>query len=144
MGTSSNWKYILPIAVLVVASAGCRSRPRLEDVKPGMAEEEVREKLGKPSSVAERDGNKCLEYESWDIDPMWGNRTNIQVFHVRIDNGRVASYGRFCDLAGNKNTSSSELEADLKKLDQMKKDGLINESEYQKLRQQAIDKAGKK
>jgi hypothetical protein len=154
-----------PVALVVLASIGCaKPKPVFEKIGPGMTEEEVIKKLGKPSSMAMQGQTKYLEYESWDIDPWWGNRINHQVFFVRIINGKVESFGRKGDFDSTKNptkdininqkiettdkspqTSSNankfDLEAELAKLNKMKTDGLITEDEYKQLRQRAIDKA---
>jgi hypothetical protein len=144
---------------------GCaQPKPEFGNIGAGMSEAEVVQKLGKPSTIAMQGQTKYLEYESWDVDPWYGNRINFQVFFVRIINGHVESFGRRGDFNSTKNptndininqkidTTSSQgtktqpqeafdLQNELSKLEKIKKDGLITDSEYQQIRQRLIDKA---
>jgi hypothetical protein len=128
-----------------------------------MSEEAVIHQLGKPTSVSMLGNTKYLEYTAWDTDE-WGNHVNHQFFYVRMMEGKVDSFGRKGDFDSTKNPAKDininqkiensdksdkvpqaqgkfDLQIELSKLEKMKKGGLINEAEYQQLRQRAIDKA---
>ncbi len=152
------------VGLVCLVSIGCAKRPpSLDRVQMGMTEDEVVGKLGRPRSVSMQGNTKYLEYASWDIDA-WGTHINHQFFYVRVLGGKVDSFGRKGDFDSSKNPTKDininqkiettdkagkaaqaqdrfDLQVELSKLEKMKKDGLLNEAEYQQLRQRAIDKA---
>lgn len=151
------------ISLVTILALGCaKAKPTLQSIQPGMTEDAVIEQIGEPASVALHGQAKIYRYESWDMD-FYHHRTNIQEFYVRFVNGVVESFGRMGDFDSTKNPTSDininhkmttkaegdavlkssrfDLADELKKLDQMKKDGLLTQQEYESLRQRVIDKA---
>jgi len=155
-------------AALVIV--GC-SKPEVDltKISVGMTKEEAISRLGKPTRVSVLGGLEYLEYESYDAHnrPFVGVvRENYRFLFVRIVNGKVDAFGSKGDFDTTKNKTNDlhidqkittrteggasgtgaeiprfDLATELRKLDQLKKDGLITQQEFDTLRQKAIDKA---
>jgi hypothetical protein len=120
--------------------------------------------------VSVQGGTEYFEYESYDAHnrPFVGVvRDNYRTRYVRFIHGKVESFGNKGDfdttkppttrvevdkkvsidsreeVIGGKSSSpaSFDLKAELEKLDNLKKNGLISDTEFKELRQRAIDKA---
>ena len=146
------------------------SKPEVDltRVSIGMTKDEVTKNLGKPTRVSVQGRLEFFEYEAYDaasIGPATGIKHNFRHLYVRFIDGKVESFGQKGDFDSTKNptteqkidlkitggatTGSSaapavekfDLAAELKKLEQMKKEGLLKPEEYDALRQRAIDKA---
>jgi hypothetical protein len=161
---------LVPV-IAVVSLVGCfRDKPEVDLtlVSVGMEKAEVLAKLGKPTRVSLQGLTEYLEYEAfensgWD----WKGKRNFRYLFVRIINGRVESFGNKGDFDTTKTPTRRieidqqvrvdtreekalgehafgtpfDLKVELEKLDKMKKDGLLTDSEFKELRQRAIDKA---
>ena len=156
-------------AVVLVAIVGC-SKPEVDftRIAIGMTKDQVIEKFGKPTRVSVISNMEIFEYEAYDAHnrPFVGVvRDNYRRRFVRFYGGKVESFGNKGDFDSTKNPTTEQkidlkvtggatagassshspekfdLAAELKKLDQMKKEGLLTEDEYKGLRQRAIDKA---
>lgn len=162
---------LLVISALAIVMVGCfRDKPEVDltRVSVGMRKDEVIQALGKPTRVSVQGPVEYLEYESYENSGWdWKGKRNFQFMFVRIINGKVDSFGRKGDFDTTKNPTTDinvnqrieakvssttanspapqpgtfDLKAELEKLEKMKKEGLLNEQEYQQLRQRAIDKA---
>ena len=161
-----NQTIIASIALVFVACANPKAEPDLTLITVGMTKDEVTTKIGKPTRVAVQHGLEVFEYEAYDEAnrPFVGLvKSNYRYLFVRFLSGKVESFGRKGDFDSTKNPTSElkidqkitggsaaggapppekfDLASELQKLEQMKKDGLLNEDEYKQLRQRAIDKA---
>ena len=157
----------LAIACFALAIIGC-SKPEVDLTKLsiGMTKEEVIKTLGKPTRVSVIGGLEYLEYESYDAHNrpfVVVVRENYRYQFVRIVKGKVDAFGNKGDFDTTKNPTSDininqklttksdgtsstdnskfDLSAELRKLEKLKKDGLISPQEFESLRQRAIDKA---
>lgn len=144
----------------VILMVGCeKPNPDLYKIQMGMTEKDVMRKLGKPDSVSMQGNYKYLEYESYEYNQWTGVKENIRYFFVRINDGRVDLFGRKGDFNTtqhpertvnvNQNIhetgadqSPFDLDSELRKIDRLKKDGLIDESQHKQLREQALKRAG--
>ncbi len=162
--------YCIPAATAILLSTVACNKPEVDltRVSVGMSKEEVTKLLGKPTRVAVNGRTEYFEYEAYDkasIGFAVGIKQNIRQLFVRFIDGRVDSFGKKGDFDSTKNPTTEQkidlkvtggattgtsntqpaekfdLASELKKLDQMKKEGLLTEDEYKSLRQRAIDKA---
>ena len=150
------------LATALVMSMGC-SEPAFTPakVRVGMTEEQAVGVLGRPAATVVQGATTYLEYETYDQDRWFGGgrKENLQVFVVRLVGGKVDAVGKKGDLEDPKAPSTRiegyrkpgakpaataapfDLRTELEKLEKMKRDGLITESEYRDLRQRVLDKA---
>ncbi|WP_243323608.1 DUF2845 domain-containing protein [Geothrix sp. SG200] len=162
---------IMFFGAIALAMVGCfRDKPEVDltRVSVGMRKDEVIQALGKPTRMAVQGSVEYLEYESYENSGWdWKGKRNFKSMFVRIMNGKVDSFGQKGDFDYTKNpttdinvkqqieakvssttpstpstpTGGFDLKTELEKLEKMKKDGLVNDQEYQQLRQRLIDKA---
>jgi len=143
--------------ICLIATGCSKPKPAFERIRAGMSEDQVINLIGKPTTRAMQGGILYLEYKSYDYNPLidWGPK-NHDVFFVRLIDNKVESFGRKGDFDSTKNPTQEikieksvtdknafDLKAELEKLEKLKKDGTLNEAEYQELRKKLIDKAGK-
>ena len=153
-------------ALFLIACAAPKAEPDLTLISVGMTKDEVTSKIGKPTRVAVQNGLEIFEYEAYDEAnrPFVGLvKSNYRYLFVRFLSGKVESFGRKGDFDSTKNPASElkidqkitggptaagatpiekfDLATELRKLEQLKKDGLLTEDEFKLLRQRAIDKA---
>jgi len=148
--------FLLP----ALLSLGC-TRPDLDvsKLRVGMTKKEVVERVGGPKRVTEVNLNTELhEYEAY--DRYGAIKINSRSQFVRFVDGRVEAVGTAEELKAGRSALRSDaskaapaapapaapapafdLRAELEKLEKLKKDGLINEAEFQALRQKVLDKA---
>lgn len=159
-------KAFVMVCAAIVLLACNKPEVDLTKISIGMTKEQVIAQLGKPTRVSVIAGLEYLEYEAYDSHqrPFVGTvRDNYRALFVRIINGKVDAFGKKGDFDTTKNPTSDininqkvttktdsgvspeipkfDLASELKKLEQMKKDGLLTQQEYEALRQRAIDKA---
>ena len=162
---------ILFLGAVALVMVGCfldKPEVDLTRVSVGMRKDEVIQALGKPTRMAVQGSVEYLEYESYENSGWdWKGKRNFKSMFVRIINGQVDSFGQKGDFDTTKNPTTDinvkqqiemkasstapstppqqvggfDLKAELEKLEKMKKDGLLNEQDYQQLRQRTIDKA---
>jgi len=150
---------LLVLSCLTIGTSCTKAKPNFALILIGMSENDVIAKLGPPDSIAQIEDTKYLEYES-------SSDGLLADYHfVRLIAGRVDAYGRKGDFGSSKKptrdinikqkveiekseqtndstrTGKADLEAELKKYERLKKDGLLTDAEYQLLRQRAINKA---
>ena len=156
----------LPVAPVLLAAAlavatGC-SDPAFTPAKVqmGMTEEQAVAALGRPTATVVQGATTYLEYETYDQDRWFGDgrKENLRIFVVRLNGGRVDAVGKKGEFdytrgpsirtegarkpgAGAAGPGPFDLRTELEKLETLKKDGLITESEYRDLRQRVMDKA---
>jgi len=157
---------ILHIAVLTaIGLAACSTtnsgfrKPDLSKVAIGMTKNEVISALGRPDDIATDGASEYFEY-GYD-SPIDGQIGRAETYFVRLMNERVDSYGRKGDFGTTANPAvdinvkqqlesrssattekrGEDLYVKLKKLQQLRDEGLISETEIQKLKASAIEKA---
>lgn len=158
----------LALALPALVSLGC-TKPDLDVTKlrVGMTRKEVLERAGGPTRTTVTNDTEVLEYEAY--DRYGAIKINNRTQYVRLVNGRVDAFGTLEDLkAGRPSPRAQEtrlkasptareggaderaaspaalafdLRTELEKLEKLKKDGLISETEFQELRQKVMDKA---
>ena len=163
----TRYSSLLTVGLVVLVACG---KPEVDFTRlsVGMDKDQVIKLMGKPTRVAVHEGVEFFEYEAFDspaAGPNFGRKLNYRVQYVKLTNGRVESFGTKGDFGTTKNPTTEQkidlkitggtgtgtsaantaekfdLVAELKKLDQLKKEGLLTEDEFKQLRQRAIDKA---
>ena len=152
------------VALVAIGCAHPKPEPDLTQIAIGMTKDEVTSKIGKPTRVSVQGTMDYFEYEAYDERnrPFVGLvKDNFRFLFVRFKSGKVESFGRKGDFDSTKNPTSVlkvdqkvtggtapgsaqekfDLDTELRKLEQLRKDELINEDEYKQLRQRALDKA---
>lgn len=144
-------KYIF-ISVLVLALIGCATAYKINNVQLGMTKQEVIAAIGKPTSISAKDGTEYLNYRFSETDDhaFYGVTTP---YFVRLVNGKVDSYGRTGDFDSTQKPTvrietdeninvqgSGDLYTELKKLKELRDEGILTEEEYQEQKQRALSK----
>lgn len=138
---------------------GCATAGKMNYISVGMTKQEVLQVLGSPASTSAQGNAEYLNYRFSETSNQAGYGITIP-YYVRIIDGKVESYGKtgdfdstktptlrierddrieFVEPAGrNENEAESSVKERLSKLDSLKYDGVINESEYKKMRERII------
>ena len=136
--------------LLVLTLLGCAMAQRINDVQVGMTREEVISAIGKPTSISAKDGIKYLNYRfSETIDHAIQGVTIP--YYVRLINGRVDSYGRAGDFDSTQKPTvrvdteesvnfqgNDDLYNSLRKLKELRDEGVLTEEEYQEQKQKLL------
>lgn len=129
---------------------GCATSGLINKINIGMNRDEVIQIIGNPLSISAQGNTEYLNYRfSETNDDAFRGLTSP--YFVRIINGKVESFGRVGDFDSTK-TPTLKIENDtriqsnldseksntitikLKELKQMKDDGILNSSEYEKMK----------
>jgi hypothetical protein len=147
--------------VPALLSLGC-TKPDLDvsKLRIGMTKKEVLMRAGGPKRITEVNLNTELhEYEAY--ERYGAIKINSRSKFVRFVDGKVEAVGTLEELNAGRSALRPEapkaapgtpastqpaatifdLRTELEKLEKLKKDGLINEAEFQALRQKVLDKA---
>jgi len=131
---------ILILGLLVI---GCATSGVINGVNIGMTKDEVIKVMGNPVSVSAKEGTEYLNYKlsETDDDAFMGWTTP---YYVRLINGKVDSYGRSGDFDSTQKPTlrietdenikvqgSGDLYTELRKLKELRDDGILTEDEYQ-------------
>jgi outer membrane protein assembly factor BamE (lipoprotein component of BamABCDE complex) len=131
---------------------------RLNKISVGMTKEQVIAAIGEPVSKAAQGGAEVFRYHlSTPEQMMWTGGHNE--YYVRFVEGRVESFGRMGDFDSTKNPTievrtdsnvqsdskvkiddSGDLYTELKKLDELKKQGIITEQEFETQKKKLLDR----
>ncbi len=159
-----RWSPTPLFALALAATVGC-TKPDLEfgKLRIGMDKKEVVARAGQPSRTSTVNGFELFEYEAY--DRYGALKVNERSSFVRFSQGRVDAMGTREEVDPMKvpagktpeeakrgegagaaapapvPASAFDLRTELEKLEKLKKDGLITETEYQELRQHALAKA---
>jgi outer membrane protein assembly factor BamE (lipoprotein component of BamABCDE complex) len=144
------------IIAAAVSLAGCATATKISGVQLGMTKEEVIKVMGPPASVSAKGDNEYLNYSLSETDDQafYGI---TRPYYVRLINGRVDSYGRLGDFdstqkptvriekdetikADVKTSEKKDLYSELKKLKQLKDDGIITQQEFEKEKKELLEK----
>ena len=135
-------KYLFAI-VLGLALAGCATSGKINAVNIGMTKDEVIKVMGKPVSISAKDGTEYLNYKLSETgDDAFRGWTSQ--YYIRLIKGKVDSYGRTGDFDSTKTPTikiekdenikvqgSGDLYTELRKLKELRDDGILSEEEYQ-------------
>lgn len=131
---------------------GCATAYKINNVKIGMTKQEVIAVIGKPSSISAKDGTEYLNYRFSETDDhaFMGVTTP---YYVRLINSKVDSYGRTGDFDSTQKPTvrvetdenikvqdSGDLYTELKKLKELRDEGILTEEEYQTQKKKALSK----
>lgn len=131
---------------------GCANAYNINKVQLGMTKEEVISSIGKPASISAKDNTEYLNYRFSETDDhaFYGITTP---YFVRLVNGVVDSYGRIGDFDSTqkptvrietdeniKVQNNSDLYSELRKLKELRDEGILNEEEYQVQKEKALGK----
>ncbi|WP_243317626.1 hypothetical protein [Geothrix paludis] len=156
-----RWSPAAPLFALAVAAmVGC-AKPDLDfgKLRLGMDRKEVIARAGQPSRTSMVNGFELFEYEAY--DRYGALKVNERSSFVRFANGRVDALGTREEVdpakvpagrpaaepklgAGAEAAPAApafDLRTELEKLEKLKKDGLISETEFKDLRQRLLEKA---
>jgi len=133
------------ILVIFLIITGCATSGMINGVQLGMTQAEVTSIMGKPVSVSAQGGSKYLNYKlsETDDDAFMGWTTP---YYVRLINGKVESFGRTGDFDSTQKPtiriekkdditldvkSKPDLYSELKKLKELRNEGVLTEEEFQ-------------
>lgn len=117
-----------------------------------MTKEKVIAAIGNPTSISAKDGTEYLNYRFSETDDhaFYGVTTP---YFVRLVNGKVDSYGRTGDFDSTqkptvrvetdeniKIKTDGDLYTELKKLKELRDEGILTEDEYQAQKKKALSK----
>lgn len=143
-------KFIIALS-LVMALIGCASPGRLNSVQIGMTKDEVISVMGNPLSISAKDNTQYLTYKFFEtgLDANNGRKTR---YFVRLINGKVDSFGRAGDFDSTKTPTvkiekdesikvqdSGDLYTELKKLKELRNEGIITEEEFQTQKKRVLN-----
>lgn len=133
----------LIVLILGLALTGCATSGKINAVSIGMTKGEVIKVMGKPVSVSAKGGTEYLNYKLSETDDD-AFRGWTSSYYVRIINGQVDSYGRTGDFDSTqkqtikietdeniKVNKSGDLYTELRKLKELRDEGILSEQEYQ-------------
>jgi outer membrane protein assembly factor BamE (lipoprotein component of BamABCDE complex) len=135
-------KYIASLVFLFLLSSCMTPTERLNRISIGMVKGEVAAILGEPVSTASQGRTEIFSYRlSTPEQRTWTGGSSE--YYVRFVDGCVESFGRKGDFDSTKNPmievktdskvkidSSGDLYTELKKLDELKKQGIITDQEF--------------
>lgn len=135
---------------LVVLLFGCATSSKISAVQLGMTKEEVISVMGAPVSVSAKGETEYFNYAlSENSDQAFYGIT--KPYYVRLVDGKVDSFGRTGDFDSTQPTTvrvesdanmkvgdDADLYTELRKLKQLKDEGILSDTEYEELKQKAI------
>lgn len=152
-------KVIISVFFGILALTGCTApTSRLNKISVGMTKEEVVAAIGEPVSKAAQGGAEIFRYHlSTPEQIMWTG--GYDEYFVRFVAGRVESFGRMGDFDSTKNPTvevrteskvqsdskvkiddSGALYIELKKLDELRKQGIITDQEFEAQKKKVLEK----
>ena len=144
-------KFILT-TLIALFLFGCATAHKINSVQLGMTKDEVIATIGKPTSISAKDGTEYLNYRFSETDDhaFYGVTTP---YFVRLVNGKVDSYGRTGDFDSTQKPTvrvetdenikvqdDGDLYTELKKLKELRDEGILSEDEYQAQKEKALAK----
>ena len=144
-------KYLVTI-ILGLALAGCATSGKINAVNIGMTKDEAIKVMGKPVSISAKGETEYLNYKlSETDDDAFIGRTSP--YYIRIISGKVDSYGRTGDFDSTKKPTvkietdeninikgSGDLYTELRKLKELRDEGILSEEEYQTQKKKVLNK----
>jgi hypothetical protein len=148
-GETMKYFYILFLSLVITA---CATSGKINGVQLGMTKSDVIKVMGDPVSISAKDGTEYLNYKLSETDDD-AFRGWTSPYYVRLINGKVDSYGRTGDFdSTQKNTirietdenikvqGSGDLYTELRKLKELRDEGILTEEEYQTQKKRALSK----
>lgn len=151
-------KKFIALFFFSVLVTGCATAHKISAVQIGMTKDKVIKVMGRPASMSVKRGTEYLNYSLSETDDQafYGI---TQPYYVRLINGRVDSYGRLGDFDSTqkptvrietdeniktesdvKVTGNKDLYSELKKLKELKDEGIISEEEFEKEKKELLEK----
>lgn len=144
----------LVAALSTTLITGCATAHKISAVQIGMTKEEVIKVMGPPSSTSAKAGTEYLNYSLSETDDQafYGI---TKPYYVRLIDGKVDSFGRLGDFDStqkptvrvetNENikanvSSKSDLYSELKKLKELRDEGVISAAEFEKEKKELLEK----
>lgn len=132
--------------------SGCATSGKIGGVQIGMTKEEVVRVMGSPVSVSAKEGTEYLNYKlSETSDDAFRGWTTP--YYVRLVGGKVDSYGRTGDFDSTqkptikietdekvKVQNNDSLYNELKKIKELRDEGVLSEEEYQVQKKKILSK----
>jgi outer membrane protein assembly factor BamE (lipoprotein component of BamABCDE complex) len=135
-------KYLI-VLILGLALVGCATSGKINSVNIGMTKDEVIKVMGKPVSISAKGGTEYLNYKLSETDDD-AFRGWTSPYYIRLIKGKVESYGRTGDFDSTKTKTlrietdenikvqgSGDLYTELRKLKELRDEGILSEEEYQ-------------
>jgi len=144
-------KYIFTTLAAIILF-GCATAHKINSVQLGMSKDEVVSTIGEPTSVSAKDGTEYLNYRFSETDDhaFYGVTTP---YYVRLVDGKVDSYGRTGDFDSTQKPTvrvetdenikvhdNGDLYTELKKLKELRDEGILSEEEYQVQKKKVLAK----
>jgi len=145
----------LALLLSILSLSSCATSGKINNIQVGMVKSEVIEKMGSPVSVSATKGTEYLNYKlsETDDDAFRGWSTP---YYVRLVNGKVDSFGRSGDFDSTKTPTikiekdenitiessvkgNGDLYTELRKLKELKDDGIVSDEEFRVLKKKIID-----
>ncbi|WP_163321641.1 SHOCT domain-containing protein [Draconibacterium mangrovi] len=139
--------------LVVILFVGCATAKRINSLSPGMTKESVISAMGEPNSSSVTGNTEYLHYKLSETsdDALYGFYTD---YYVKVVNGKVDSYGRLGDFNTTKDptvninttskteqiTNTDKMYDELNKLRQLLDNGTITQSEFNKKKQEILDR----
>ncbi len=133
----------LILLIISIVIVGCATSGKINNVGIGMTKSEVIVVMGKPVSVSAKGDTEYLNYKlsETDNDAVSGWTSK---YYVRLIDGKIDSYGRTGDFDSTKTPAikietdeninvqgKSDLYTELRKLKELRDEGILTEEEYQ-------------
>lgn len=145
-------KNILLLVIFLIIT-GCATAGMINGVQLGMTQEEVVTIMGKPVSVSAQGGSKYLNYKLSETDDDAFRGWTIP-YYVRLIDGKVESFGRAGDFDSTQKPTirierkddvnlnvkrKPDLYSELKKLKELRNDGILTEEEFQTQKKKILE-----
>jgi len=142
---------ISSILIFGLLLIGCATSGVINGVNMGMTKDEVIKVMGNPVSVSAKEGTEYLNYKlSETNDDAFMGWT--RPYYVRLINGKVDSYGRSGDFDSTQKPTlkietdenikvqgSGDLYTELRKLKELRDEGILTEDEYQAQKEKVLN-----
>ncbi|WP_417436851.1 SHOCT domain-containing protein [Idiomarina abyssalis] len=144
-----NYFFTIFLSLIIT---GCATSGKINGVQIGMTKEDAINIMGDPVSISAKGDTEYLNYKlsETDDDAFLGWTSP---YYIRLINGKVESYGRTGDFdSTHKNTiqiktdknvetqGSSDLYTELRKLKELRDEGVLTEDEYQIQKKRVLSK----
>ena len=145
---------IIPLLVVSFFLFSCATAYKISSVELGMTKEDVIKVMGPPVSTSATSETEYLNYALSETDDQAFYGLTKE-YYVRLVNGKVDSFGRLGDFDSTqkptvrleteekinaKVTGNTDLYSELKKLKELKDEGIITDEEFQKVKKELINK----
>jgi hypothetical protein len=142
-------KKLLFVLSFLLLFQGCGTVGRINNVKVGMTRQAVISVMGRPKGTSTQGQSETLNYKVYENNSDWmGAKTTP--YYVRLKDGKVEAVGRVGDYnltTTNVRTEDkiitkgdTDLYTELTKLDELRKNGIITEEEFEAQKKKVLEK----